>query len=123
MSLCGMPDLPSQPTKGPGEKQRLGWQSWETVSTSGAAAQKPVEESVSPGSNVTDWWDVEADKVTTPDTSSLPLSDWAPLLPHDTGCAFSRLCMCIIADIFGGSSDGDCHYEMHVCAFAVHLRT
>jgi len=100
VSQNGVANLESQPSKGPGEKQQLGWQSWEIVSTSNASAQKPVEDSSSTGTNLTDWWDVEADKETKPDTSSLPLSEWTPLLPHDTGCGFSLLCMYIISDIW-----------------------
>ena len=82
-----------QPTRGPGDVQRLGWQSWDTISPLPTAdlpsggnetgSQPPP----TPGDHDTDvdWWNV-----TTPtspvDSASLPLDVWAPLLPHDTGC-------------------------------------
>jgi hypothetical protein len=82
-----------KPTKGPGDQQQLGWQSWEIVSPN-TGIQKPIEDTVSsssPLNNSTDWWDVEADKQTSLDTSSLPLTYWNPLLPHDTGCMYLNL--------------------------------
>ncbi len=81
-----------QPTPGPGIVQRLGWQSWDSVSmsdsaiagTSDSASTKPPPEGV-------DWWNVTLD--TTVDSSGLPLDVWAPLLPHDTGCALLFYCV------------------------------
>lgn len=90
-----------QPTPGPGIIQRLGWQSWDVISASqqdlsvtnsttpGNIATSPVEEQ--PASGV-DWWNVTDDE--TVDSASLPLDVWAPLLPHDTGCASVS---CIVA--------------------------
>lgn len=86
-----------QPNIGPGEIQKLGWQSWEVVSMPNDA-QAPVH-----GANGTDlgtstdaempdvdWWNVTttSDNV---DTSSYPLDVWAPLLPHTTGRASSLI--------------------------------
>lgn len=34
-----------------------------------------------------DWWNVTTPTGQTVDSASLPLDVWAPLLPHDTGCA------------------------------------
>lgn len=79
-----------QPTAGPGNIQRLGWQSWDIISPTNAT----VDESTHPGadSNATvpgsvDWWNVTAPADQTVDSASLPLDVWAPLLPHDTGRA------------------------------------
>jgi hypothetical protein len=82
-----------QPTRGPGDLQKLGWQSWATVSskppTDGNVAldntttqsDKPGSDNVPPG---TDWWDVETPEPEI-ESSSLPLDVWDPLMPHDTG--------------------------------------
>lgn len=91
-----------QPTPGPGMIQRLGWQSWETVSMSQQAAvstghngqssdSSPIGGSNGVASGV-DWWNVTADEPKV-DGASLPLDIWAPLLPHDTG----RACMYPVA--------------------------
>ncbi|KIJ55458.1 hypothetical protein M422DRAFT_151719 [Sphaerobolus stellatus SS14] len=86
-----------QPSKGPGESQQLGWQSWDNVSPSRRPAiQKPAEDGVKTdvptenSDNSTEWWDVEGDKVSGVDSASLPLHYWDPLLPHDTGCKFLK---------------------------------
>ncbi|KAF8519664.1 Metallo-dependent phosphatase-like protein [Gautieria morchelliformis] len=87
-----------QPTKGPGDQQQLGWQSWEIVSPN-TGSQKPVEDAVSsssPLNNSTDWWDVEVNKESSLDTSSLPLTYWNPLLPHDTGLTEIAVTRCMI---------------------------
>ena len=87
-----------QPTRGPGDLQRLGWQSWDIISP------LPTKDSSSDANNETwdqppptsgdhdadvdvDWWNVTAPATGSPyDSASLPLDVWAPLLPHDTGC-------------------------------------
>ena len=80
-----------QPTRGPGIKQRMGWQSWEVINapkmmTSGNSSypSNPAKPSEGKPDMGVDWWNV-----TTPDEnldlSSLPLDVWSPLLPHDTG--------------------------------------
>jgi hypothetical protein len=75
-----------QPTRGPGIKQRMGWQSWEIVNAPGLMAPSHSGHPSSPSKpdQGVDWWNV-----TTPDEnidmSSLPLDVWSPLLPHDTG--------------------------------------
>ena len=80
-----------QPTRGPGDLQKLGWQSWATISpntatnggvTTGNPTQGDNSGSVPEG---TDWWDVETPAPEI-DSSSLPLDVWDPLMPHDTGC-------------------------------------
>ena len=73
-----------QPTPGPGALQRLGWQSWDAVTTVDyfdKGGQAPQDQ---PASS-TEWWNV-----TTPaeDGSSYPTDAWVPLWPHDTGRAF-----------------------------------
>lgn len=84
-----------QPTRGPGDVQRLGWQSWDIVSPLPAAdLPSNVNETENqppppPWDHDTDvdWWNVTAPGSTSPvDSASLPLDVWAPLLPHDTGC-------------------------------------
>lgn len=82
-----------QPTPGPGDIQRLGWQSWAVITTSDDAHNAASSTNTSIGGSISedipegvDWWNV-----TSPgekfDSSNLPLDVWAPLLPHDTGCA------------------------------------
>ncbi|KAF5316200.1 hypothetical protein D9619_006271 [Psilocybe cf. subviscida] len=91
-----------QPTKGPGIKQRMGWQSWDVVNLS----NKPASSSSSPNETVgsdlehtggsgVDWWNVTTtdDKV---DFASLPLDVWAPLLPHDTGLSEIAVTRCMV---------------------------
>ena len=83
-----------QPTRGPGDLQKLGWQSWASVSpkpaTNGNVATNNTttqNDNAGPG-NVppgTDWWDVETPEPEI-ESSSLPLDVWDPLMPHDTGC-------------------------------------
>jgi hypothetical protein len=87
-----------QPTRGPGDVQRLGWQSWDTISPlptadlpSGVneAGNQPPPTSGDHDTDA-DWWNVTVPGSTTAaDSSSLPLDVWAPLLPHDTGCMAS----------------------------------
>lgn len=87
-----------QPTPGPGIVQRLGWQSWDGVTTAdyfenGGQQPGQVPDPGStpqdrPGglpSSGTDWWNV-----TTPgdDSQKYPTDAWMPLWPHDTGRAF-----------------------------------
>jgi hypothetical protein len=82
-----------QPTRGPGDLQELGWQSWATVSPKPATNGDVVTNNTTtqgdqtgPG-NVppgTEWWDVEAPEPEV-ESSSLPLDVWDPLMPHDTG--------------------------------------
>jgi len=83
-----------QPTRGPGDLQKLGWQSWATVSSKPATdgnvaidntttqGDETGSDNVPPG---TDWWDVETPEPEI-ESSSLPLDVWDPLMPHDTGC-------------------------------------
>lgn len=83
-----------QPTRGPGDIQRLGWQSWDIISPLPAAdlpggvnetGNRPPPPSEDHDTDV-DWWNVTAPGSTSPaDSASLPLDVWAPLLPQDTG--------------------------------------
>lgn len=93
-----------QPTPGPGIIQRLGWQSWDVLSsattantTGGIAAGSPppvdTAEQIPDG---VDWWNVTTEEQV--DSASLPLDVWAPLLPHDTGRA-SAITMCTVEAI------------------------
>lgn len=85
-----------QPTRGPGDIQRLGWQSWDVVSSSppGSANDSHVDQGVQtpppptpgdPDADV-DWWNITDPSASPVDSASLPLDVWSPLLPHDTGC-------------------------------------
>lgn len=85
-----------QPTRGPGDLQRLGWQSWDIISPSSTgdspndvdhqSSDQPPPTSGDHDADV-DWWNVTASATGSPiDSASLPLDVWAPLLPHDTGC-------------------------------------
>jgi hypothetical protein len=79
-----------QPSPGPGVVQRLGWQSWDVITMPDASQTATPAGSSSGHNNVVpegvDWWNVTLpeDKV---DSSNFPLDVWAPLLPHNTGCA------------------------------------
>ena len=87
-----------KPTRGPGDTQRLGWQSWDLVSP--LPPTDPIDD-INNGSPPpptsgdhhpdVDWWNVTAPGAGPADTASLPLDVWAPLLPHDTGCMLSFL--------------------------------
>jgi len=88
-----------QPSRGPGIKQKMGWQSWEVITTSNGSGETHAP---SPSSNTStdggvDWWNVTApeDKV---DFSSLPLDVWSPLLPHNTGCESSLISLRLDSD-------------------------
>ena len=87
-----------QPSSGPGLIQRVGWQSWDSISlppegsTATGGASTPNKPS---GGNTdvevpsgVDWWNVTDSQDTNFDSTSLPLDVWNPLLPHDTGCAY-----------------------------------
>ena len=88
-----------QPTRGPGDLQKLGWQSWATVSpkpaTNGGVTTGNTTQGDNTGSNGvpegTDWWNVEAPEPEI-ESSSLPLDVWDPLMPHDTGCTCVAPC-------------------------------
>ncbi len=83
-----------QPSRGPGDIQRLGWQSWDVVSPS-PPSNRPSSANTSghvDQQDDVDWWNVTDSSETPVDTTSLPLDVWSPLLPHDTGCTiFFRL--------------------------------
>ena len=96
-----------QPTRGPGIKQKMGWQSWEVVdvmpSSNSSYPSSPSDQGV-------DWWNV-----TTPnesiDSSSLPLDVWSPLLPHDTGRTYYLLRLYGLSQkVFSPISLRNCHY-------------
>lgn len=78
-----------QPTPGPGISQRLGWQSWDAVTTVDYFEQGGKENESTPQDDhpapSTVWWNVT---VPEDDTSSYPTDAWVPLWPHDTGCPF-----------------------------------
>ncbi|KIJ20637.1 hypothetical protein PAXINDRAFT_165536 [Paxillus involutus ATCC 200175] len=97
-----------QPTPGPGIVQRLGWQSWDAVTTVDYfeyGSQQP-EDAEDPGSTSdqptnpppadTDWWDTVNPGGDTTDISSYPTDVWAPLLPHDTGLSQITITRCIV---------------------------
>ena len=75
-----------QPTRGPGVKQRMSWQSWEVIDSSKVTTSDHPSSPSKPDDQV-DWWNIttSGEKV---DSSSLPLDVWSPLLPHDTGRTF-----------------------------------
>lgn len=96
---------------GPGALQRIGWQSWDSISDTrtGISSSYPGQSSgqttgsetsdieLSDQPEGTDWWNVTAPDSTVPfDPASLPLDVWDPLMPHDTGCTSlnsTLLCM------------------------------
>ncbi|KAI0271916.1 Metallo-dependent phosphatase [Russula aff. rugulosa BPL654] len=84
-----------QPTRGPGDAQRLGWQSWDIVSPLPETESQPPPTSGDHDTGV-DWWNVTAPGSTSPvDSASLPLDVWAPLLPHDTGLSEIAVVRCM----------------------------
>lgn len=83
-----------QPTRGPGDLQRLGWQAWDTISASapyaGVGSTDAETGSATPAGDTSppegvDWWNVTKPAGGSADSASLPLDVWNPLLPHDTG--------------------------------------
>ncbi|KAF8556455.1 Metallo-dependent phosphatase [Imleria badia] len=87
-----------QPTPGPGVLQRLGWQSWDAVTTVGyfeKGGQTPQDQ---PASG-TDWWNVTAPA---DDASSYPTDAWVPLWPHDTGLSEIAITRCLVPPGFVG---------------------
>ncbi|KAG5647444.1 hypothetical protein DXG03_009374 [Asterophora parasitica] len=99
-----------QPSLGPGSIQKLGWQSWETVSLP-STPQSPVKGNTSTdlGTSIeadvpegTDWWNVTAPtSEDAADSSSFPLDVWAPLLPHATGFSEITITRCMLDPSFG----------------------
>ena len=93
-----------QPTRGPGDLQRLGWQAWDTITLpvgGTPSTSESVDGTVVSGGDDTggedgdttggaDWWNVSRPTDSTTESASLPLDVWSPLLPHDTGCVFLR---------------------------------
>ena len=102
-----------QPTRGPGIKQQMGWQSWEVVDAPNAMTSSNISSPPSspnkPAEGV-DWWNVSTpdEKV---DYSSLPLDVWSPLLPHDTGRTYHLFCFYSISDK-RLSSIRNCYYSV-----------
>lgn len=85
-----------QPTPGPGISQKVGWQSWDSVSSVGNSTT-PEDVSVD-----TDWWKVSYPGDEPSDTSSYPLDYWAPFLPHDTGLSEITIERCMFSPEFAG---------------------
>ena len=92
-----------QPSFGPGAAQRLGWQSWDTITTEPSTGQAPPPAPVNgstqgdDASSGVDWWNVtrpEDDQL----ESSLPLDIWSPLLPHSTCRTSLYLTLLVVAD-------------------------
>ncbi|TFK71339.1 Metallo-dependent phosphatase [Pluteus cervinus] len=97
-----------QPSSGPGLVQRVGWQSWDSISlppeggssASGGASTNPS----TPGGGNTDvevpsgvdWWNVTNSQDNSFDSTSLPLDVWNPVLPHDTGLSEISLARCLV---------------------------
>ena len=97
-----------QPTRGPGDIQRLGWQAWDVISplstgdpssdvnhVDNETWDQPPPTSGDHDTNV-DWWNVTSPPSSPFDSASLPLDVWAPLLPHDTGRMLLFLFFCSI---------------------------
>ncbi|THH19807.1 hypothetical protein EW146_g1433 [Bondarzewia mesenterica] len=96
-----------QPTRGPGDIQRLGWQSWDVISlsdpyvgagsvddeTGSQGSATPVQDAPLPEG--VDWWNTTYSGGTV-DSASLPLDVWNPLLPHDTGLSELAVQRCMV---------------------------
>ena len=76
----------------------MGWQEWEQVALKNGAPQRPETTSPSkaPPPNDVDWWDAEDDETKSQSSTSLPLDQWNPLLPHDTGISEIGLTRCFV---------------------------
>ena len=85
-----------QPTRGPGIRQRMGWQSWEVIDAPNTMTSGHPSSPSKPAEGV-DWWNVSLpdEKL---DSSSLPLDVWSPLLPHDTGRTYHLFRLYCIPD-------------------------
>ncbi|KAF6761672.1 phosphatase DCR2 [Ephemerocybe angulata] len=96
-----------QPNHGPGKKQKISWQSWESIFVDQSTPSRPAINK--PGKNQTletgagsgsvktgvDWWNVSKPEKQI-DFNSLPLDTWSPLLPHDTGLSEIAVSKCFI---------------------------
>jgi hypothetical protein len=80
----------------PAPPNRMGWQAYDTInnaagqdtlSSGSSSGQSSSDGTTYTGVEGTDWWNVSTPGAETTDSASLPLDVWAPLLPHDTGCA------------------------------------
>ncbi|CAG7851579.1 SubName: Full=Related to DCR2-dosage-dependent cell cycle regulator {ECO:0000313/EMBL:CCA72678.1} [Serendipita indica DSM 11827] len=93
-----------KPSAGPTKAQRIGWQEWDLVYFGEATAQDKPRPTPNNTNGVedtsTDWWN-------TPDDSqdwtgsSLPLDQWLPLQPHDTGLTEIALTRCFVDHAYG----------------------
>ncbi|KAJ8095182.1 Phosphatase dcr2 [Marasmius tenuissimus] len=103
-----------QPSPGPGLIQRLGWQAWDTITPPGAITSPPsnnhTDTTIGTGQDIpegVDWWTSSTSDTDKIDFASLPLDQWAPLLPHDTGLSEIAVTHCMFnpqrvpADICG----------------------
>ncbi|KAK1221102.1 Phosphatase dcr2 [Marasmius sp. AFHP31] len=103
-----------QPSPGPGLIQRLGWQAWDTITPPGAITSSPsnnhTDTTIGTGQDIpegVDWWTSSTSDTDKIDFASLPLDQWAPLLPHDTGLSEIAVTHCMFnpqrvpADICG----------------------
>jgi len=98
-----------QPTRGPGDIQRLGWQSWDVISplstgdpSSGVnnVDHETWDQPPPTSGDGVDWWNVTTSPTSSPfDSASLPLDVWAPLLPHDTGRMLLLLFCCPMSEL------------------------
>jgi hypothetical protein len=86
---------------GAGLAQRMGWQSWTVVTmynvngsstkvdaaagSAGGGVHNVTSHNSQTGEGV-EWWNVTDSSRPPFDAASLPLDEWTPLLPHDTGC-------------------------------------
>jgi hypothetical protein len=95
-----------QPTPGPGIVQKLGWQSWDLITMTDAQVEESTHTSTGSVATVpegVDWWNVSKPQDNPIDVASLPLDEYAPLLPHDTGCASMILHIFIFAHLLPSS--------------------
>lgn len=83
--------------------QKVGWQEWDLVALKNGAPQRPETTSPSkaPPKTDVDWWEVEDDETTSQSSTSLPLDQWNPLLPHDTGISEIGLTRCFVDPSYG----------------------
>ncbi|KAF9563975.1 Metallo-dependent phosphatase [Agrocybe pediades] len=95
-----------QPTRGPGIRQRLGWQSWDVVNINAAPQVKPPPElpstDDSENDSAVDWWNITQPEASI-DYSSLPLDTWSPLLPRNTGLSEIAIKQCPVDPEVAGS--------------------
>jgi hypothetical protein len=101
---------------GPDHIQRVGWQSWSLVSTDGIPLPGNGSEVPHVPAGL-EWWNV-TQTPSASDSANLPLDQWNPLLPHDTG---SECYVCTKLPIYDDQSSLVSEISVEPCILPPHL--